>query len=187
MLIGEEVTYRLNATFFGADSDITGITLNDTPADSNTSAHNGLAYVSHTFTTSNEIVPSVTAPTPVAVPATPAQSRVSFTSGTLSAPPSPPAPTPSRWTSPSASSTSPPTTDAKALRNNLGLGFTYLGQFFRSNDTDDDGSLAAPPLPSFTNKPTSPSSARVSPSPKPPATSPVPEPSPPTPPARPAT
>ncbi|MBC7896423.1 MAG: FAD-binding protein, partial [Cytophagaceae bacterium] len=51
--VGEDVTYRVRTDFFGVEDDLTTVVLNDTPADSNTSAHTGLAYVSHSFTSNN--------------------------------------------------------------------------------------------------------------------------------------
>ncbi len=142
VLIGEEATYRLRARFFGAEAGVTSITINDTPADSNTSAHTGLAYVSQTPTANNTITPSSVTPatTPVAAPASVAGSRVAFVLPDLAD------------TQVNSDGSNLFETDlvvralnipanaagaSKSLRNNLGLQFTYLGQTFRTNDSDD--------------------------------------------------
>lgn len=149
VLIGEDVTYRLRASFFGAEDELTSVVLNETPADSNTSAHFGLAYVSNAYTADNKITPaSVTAPTPATAPTTLANSRVSYNIGTLSA-----------ATVNSANNifetdvtvrvlniAANVSAASKALRANAGLSFTYLGVIFRTNDADDGFSGGTSPV-----------------------------------------
>lgn len=141
VLIGEEVTYRIRAKFFGAYEDITSPIVRVTHADINDSAHFGLGYVGHTLTAGNLITPSsVTTPVaPVGAPAAIANARVSFNLPTLAAATVAAGQAVfetdfvTRVLNISAS------TDSKALRNNLSLSFTYLGTSFRSNNNADDG------------------------------------------------
>ncbi|WP_342750871.1 isopeptide-forming domain-containing fimbrial protein [Termitidicoccus mucosus] len=141
VLIGEEATFRLRARLFGAEAGVSGIRIHDTPTDSNGPLHLGLAYVSHTPTGDSKITPSsVTPPLSVREPPSMAESRVVFVLPDLSE------------TAINNDDDNLFETDltvrvlniagnvaavSKSLRNNLGLQFNYLGQLFRSNDTDD--------------------------------------------------
>ena len=138
VLIGEEATFRLRADFFGIEGDITNLVIRDTPADSGDPAHLGLAYVSHTLAAGvNEIATTAATPAAAVVPADIAASRVNFTASTLTA------------ASVNAGADTfaadvvfrtlnvAGNTDGKSLRNNFGVSFTYLGQTFASNDSDD--------------------------------------------------
>lgn len=138
VLVGEEATYLLTATFFGAEDDITGLTIRDTPADSSSGgiAHTGLAYVSHTLTGNNELTLTASAPTPVTAPANVAASRVNFTGTVAAADINAGTDTFETELVVRVLNVAANTHD-KVLRNNLGVQFTYLGQVFRSNDGDD--------------------------------------------------
>ena len=140
VLIGEEATFRVSASFFGIEGDLSGIVVRDTPANVSASA-TGLAYVSH-VTTGTEITPSsVTVggavPAPVAAPASSSASRIEFALPDLT-----------------VASVNGGTdlfqsdvtvrvlnitgnTDNATLTNNLGVSFTYLGRTFSSNNTND--------------------------------------------------
>lgn len=140
VLVGEEATYRVRVDFFGVEDDLASLVIADTPADSNTptGGHLGLSYISHVLTAANEIVPaSVATPTAAATPASLAASRVTFNRSTLTA-----SDINSGVNTFEADITVrvlnvAANTDAKALRNNFGVSFSYLGNTFRSNDADD--------------------------------------------------
>lgn len=147
VFVGEEATFRLRARFFGAEADITGVTLRDTPADSSGGglAHTGLAFVRSAATTDNKVATTLAAPVPVAAPASVAASRVNHTAASISQ---------ADVLAGDAVIENDLTvrvlnlaanTDGKTLRNNLGLEFTYLGQRFRSNDSDDGFSASGSP------------------------------------------
>ncbi|MFA6961379.1 MAG: isopeptide-forming domain-containing fimbrial protein [Opitutaceae bacterium] len=136
VLIGEEATFRIRADFFGTEGNVTNLTIRDTPADV-TALPTGLAYVSHSYTASNEIVPdTVTPKTPVTPPTSSDASLIDFHRDTL---------TPADVNGSINTFESDivfrvlniaGNTDAKILPNNLGVSFTYLGQTFRSNVND---------------------------------------------------
>ncbi len=141
VLIGEEATFRVSATFFGTEADITNLIIRDTPANVSASP-TGLAYVSHTLTGANEITPdSVTvggvAPAPVVAPASSAASRIQFNRATLAVADV------NAGTNTFEADVVVRTlniagnTDNATLTNNLGVSFTYLGQTFRSNNAND--------------------------------------------------
>lgn len=136
--IGEEVTYRMSASFFGADGDLTNVVFRNTPADNNGPAHTGLSYISHLYNGDNEItIDNVDAPTPGVAPANRNASRIDFEVTTLSS---------ANINSGAETFSADVTvrvlnleenTDEKLLRNNFGVSFQYLGQTFRSNNGDD--------------------------------------------------
>jgi uncharacterized repeat protein (TIGR01451 family)/fimbrial isopeptide formation D2 family protein len=140
VLIGEEATFRISASFFGIEGDLTNVVVRDTPANVSASP-TGLAYVSH-VNTGTEITPSAVtvggaAPAPVAAPASSSASRIDFSLPDL---------TVASVNGGADLFQSDVTvrvlniagnTDNATLTNNLGVSFTYLGQSFASSNAND--------------------------------------------------
>lgn len=132
--IGEEVTYRLRARWFGGipGENLTLVTVRDTTYDPGPTAPGRFGYVSSAPTGSNTVTINSTTPTFLAG-ATPVRgARVDFGIADIS----------------TGSGTfevdmitrvmnNALNTSGSLLPNNLGESFTYLGQIFRSNSVND--------------------------------------------------
>ncbi len=132
--IGEEVTYRLRARWFGGipGENLTAVTVRDTTYDPGPTAPGRFGYVSSAPTGSNTVTINSTTPTLLAGATAVRGARVDFGIADIT----------------TGSGTfevdmitrvmnDPLNTSGSLLPNNLGESFTYLGQIFRSNSAND--------------------------------------------------
>lgn len=130
LMIGEDVAYNVSAQIFGMmdGESVSSIAVRDTLSDTTAPAHNGLGYLGHTDSGLQNVTASVTNPTPVnngnvnwtLSYSDSGDNQFTFNSEVRA-----------RVRNIAAN------TDNKILKNNFGMSFSYLGQTFRSNDSDD--------------------------------------------------